>query len=47
MSDDPNPEARAAEIARIRRGRNRVLALSLAAFAILIFFISLARMGNP
>jgi len=38
-------EDRAAQAARIRKGRNRVLALSLAGFAILVFFISLARMG--
>lgn len=39
-----DPEDREAQIARIRRNRNRVLALSLAAFAILVFFISIARM---
>jgi len=30
---------------RIRRSRNNVLALLLAAFVILIFFISIAKMG--
>lgn len=30
---------------QIRRSRNRVLALSLGAFVILIFFISIAKMG--
>ncbi|KMS55169.1 hypothetical protein V474_19190 [Novosphingobium barchaimii LL02] len=30
---------------QIRRGRNRVLALSLGAFVVLIFFISIAKMG--
>ncbi|WP_170065902.1 hypothetical protein [Novosphingobium guangzhouense] len=29
----------------IRRSRNRVLALSLAGFVILVFFISIAKMG--
>ena len=38
-------EDRAAQADRIRKSRNRVLALSLAAFAILVFFVSLARMG--
>lgn len=30
---------------RIRRNRNNVLGLLLAAFVILVFFISLAKMG--
>ncbi|MFC3213632.1 MULTISPECIES: hypothetical protein [Novosphingobium] len=30
---------------QIRRSRNRVLALSLAGFVILVFFISIAKMG--
>lgn len=30
---------------QIRRSRNRVLALSLAAFVILVFFISIAKMS--
>jgi hypothetical protein len=30
---------------QIRRNRNRVLGLSLAAFVILVFFISIAKMG--
>lgn len=33
------------EEARIRKSRNRVLALSLAAFVILIFFVSIAKMS--
>ncbi|WP_255456488.1 MULTISPECIES: hypothetical protein [unclassified Novosphingobium] len=32
-------------IDQIRRSRNRVLALSLAAFVILIFFVSIAKMS--
>lgn len=31
--------------ARIRRSRNNVLGLLLAAFVILVFFISMAKMG--
>jgi len=43
---NPNsPEFREAEIARIRKGRNRALALLLGGFAILVFFISIAKMG--
>ena len=38
------PNERAAEIARIRKGRNRVLGLLLASFAVLVFFISIAKM---
>lgn len=38
-------EDHAAQAVRIRKGRNKALALSLAAFAILVFFISIARMG--
>ncbi|EJL23715.1 hypothetical protein [Novosphingobium sp. AP12] len=30
---------------QIRRSRNRVLALSLAAFVVLIFFVSIAKMS--
>lgn len=33
------------DIERIRRGRNMVLGLLLGAFAVLVFFISLAKMG--
>ena len=33
------------DIARIRRSRNRVVALLLFAFVILVFFISIAKMG--
>ncbi|MCT2398289.1 hypothetical protein [Novosphingobium mangrovi (ex Huang et al. 2023)] len=36
--DSPNIE-------QIRKSRNRVLALSLAAFVILVFFISIAKMS--
>lgn len=32
-------------IEQIRKSRNRVLALSLAAFVILVFFISIAKMS--
>jgi uncharacterized membrane protein YgaE (UPF0421/DUF939 family) len=31
---------------RIRRSRNRVLALALGAFVVLVFFISIAKMGT-
>lgn len=41
--DNPNQDPES--IAQIRKGRNRVLALSLAAFVILVFFISIAKMG--
>lgn len=37
----PNPE----EIKRIRRSRNNVLALLLGAFVVLVFYISIAKMG--
>jgi hypothetical protein len=37
----PDPE----EIARIRRSRNNVLGVLLAAFVVLVFFISIAKMG--
>ena len=39
---DSQPQQTEAEI---RRSRNRVLALSLAAFVVLIFFISIAKMS--
>ncbi len=32
-------------IEQIRKGRNRVLGLGLAAFVILVFFISIAKMS--
>ncbi len=37
----PDPE----EIRRIQRSRNNVLGVLLAAFVVLIFFISIAKMG--
>lgn len=37
---DPDPEHD-----RIRRGRNNVLGLALAAFVVLVFLISIAKMG--
>jgi|APLow6443716910_1056828.scaffolds.fasta_scaffold4348444_2 hypothetical protein len=37
----PDPD----EISRIRRSRNNVLGLLLAGFVILVFFISIAKMG--
>ena len=37
----PDPE----EIARIRRSRNNVLGLVLAGFVVLVFLISIAKMG--
>lgn len=41
--EDPNTDTRS--IAQIRKSRNRVLALSLGAFVILVFFISIAKMS--
>ena len=43
MTDNipPDPE----DIARIRRSRNNVLGVLLGAFVVLVFFISLAKMG--
>lgn len=41
MELPPTPEE---ERARIIRGRNRALALVLAAFAVLFFFITIAKM---
>ncbi len=38
----PDPE----EVARIRRSRNVVLGLLLGAFVVLVFFISIAKMGG-
>lgn len=43
MNEQIPPDS--AEIARIRRSRNRVLGLLLAAFVVLVFFISIAKMG--
>lgn len=40
-----NPDQDRESIDQIRKSRNRVLALSLAAFVILVFFISIAKMG--
>jgi hypothetical protein len=40
MSQDPNPDHD-----RIRRSRNIVMALALAAFVILVYFISIAKMS--
>lgn len=40
-----NPQQDRRSIAQIRKSRNRVLALSLAAFVVLVFFISIAKMG--
>lgn len=37
----PDPQ----DIARIRRSRNNVLGVLLAAFVVLVFFISIAKMG--
>jgi hypothetical protein len=41
--NDPDQKRRTPE--EIRKSRNTVLALSLAAFVILVFFISIAKMG--
>lgn len=43
MNDTKQPDPRTPE--EIRRSRNRVLALSLAGFVVLVFFISIAKMG--
>ncbi|WP_202408267.1 hypothetical protein [Novosphingobium silvae] len=42
-SQSPANQPRTAE--QIRRSRNRVLGLGLAAFVVLIFFISIAKMS--
>lgn len=41
--DDPNRNTRTPE--QIRKSRNVVLGLSLAAFVVLVFLISIAKMG--
>lgn len=41
--DDPERTPQSPD--QIRRNRNRVLGLSLAAFVILVFLISIAKMG--
>ncbi|WP_268740809.1 hypothetical protein [Novosphingobium album (ex Hu et al. 2023)] len=43
--DNPNSERDRRTIDQIRKSRNRVLGLSLAGFVILVFFISIAKMG--
>ncbi|GFE75569.1 MULTISPECIES: hypothetical protein [Novosphingobium] len=43
MKDVQQPDPRTPE--EIRRSRNRVLALSLAAFVVLVFLISIAKMS--
>ncbi|MEO6091760.1 MAG: hypothetical protein ABIT04_05730 [Novosphingobium sp.] len=43
MSLANQPEPR--DLARVRRSRNRVLALLLAGFVVLVYFISIAKMG--
>lgn len=40
-----NPQQEPRTVEQIRKSRNRVLALSLAAFVILVFFISIAKMS--
>ena len=42
-TEEQPPEARSFE--QIRRDRNKVLGLSLAAFVILVFFISIAKLS--
>lgn len=39
------PENDPRSIQEIRKSRNKVLALSLAAFVVLVFFISIAKMS--
>ncbi|GAM04790.1 hypothetical protein [Novosphingobium sp. MBES04] len=41
--ETPAPDTRSIE--QIRKDRNRVLGLGLAAFVVLVFFISIAKMG--
>lgn len=43
--DKSKPEQDRRTIDQIRKSRNRVLGLSLAGFVILVFFISIAKMG--
>ena len=43
MSLPPDPEPR--DLTRIRRSRNRVLALLLVGFVVLVYFISIAKMS--
>lgn len=47
MQDRPTtpPETPDQAAARIRKSRNRMLGLCLAAFVILVYFISIAKMG--
>ncbi|MDG2001914.1 MAG: hypothetical protein P8J20_01140 [Novosphingobium sp.] len=40
MAQDPNPDHD-----RIKRSRNMVMALALGGFVILVYFISIAKMG--
>lgn len=40
-----NPQQDPRTVQQIRTSRNRVLALSLAGFVILVFFISIAKMS--
>jgi hypothetical protein len=42
VNESPDPDA---EFKRIRRNRNIVLALLLAGFVVLIYFISIAKMS--
>ncbi|MEZ5734905.1 MAG: hypothetical protein R3E09_03715 [Novosphingobium sp.] len=42
MSQPPDPET---ENARIRRSRNKVLALLLVGFVVLVYAISIVKMG--
>lgn len=44
MNDNLPPDSE--EVSRIRRSRNNVLGLLLGAFVILVFFISIAKMGG-
>jgi|JI10StandDraft_1071094.scaffolds.fasta_scaffold6342378_1 hypothetical protein len=43
MTDSPLPDPQ--DIRRIQRSRNNVLGFLLAAFVVLVFFISIAKMG--
>lgn len=44
MADGPIPQSEAEERARIMRGRNRALALTLTFFVVLFFAITIVKM---
>jgi hypothetical protein len=46
MSRAPNPFGETDEAARARRMRSIALAVGLAVFVVIVFFVTLARMGG-